>query len=334
MTAKKKETGAARGENDAGKRDEEGVREGGGKKWQGDAEYPSISNRQYLATKRSLKRKEKDNYDKIYLIYCEGKSGWCEAAEHSALFYYYEVAARLGLKNQFFADTLALYDGYEIGYVRIRDMDAAVEMVKRAGLYLGEGRDSQGTFYVELKKPYSEDKVQHYLKREKQRRMDQLAVTPAHNLAPEFYQVLIGLGARVHKTCNAKLDRLTADSLGTKIVGAVDGALRHYHYLTYIEPENIEVIQVEWKKIRQYLKMAIADIRVLSDCKLLKYETCLDFADILEHLVTLTEQAERRAEKKAAKTIERKAKAAQKVAKKAASESEVALEADLEEEEE
>ena len=251
---------------------------------------PHISNKQYQSAKRSLKRKEKDNYSRIYLILCSGDKGWYEMAENSALIYYYEVVKRFGLKNRFFEDALSFYEPYKIGYIRIRSLDDTREWLKKAGMYESEGRDSQRTVYFELKVPISEKQMNRYLEMEKARRVEGMSIMPAHNLSPEMYQLLIGVGQKIHNIMNSRLDRLSADTIGTDVVRLVDKVLERYHHITYFKPSEKARILEKWKEIRIDLYDMITKVKVMADYKLLHYDVCININEVLHRIVKIVEE--------------------------------------------
>ena len=50
-----------------------------------------VSIKDYRRLKRIIKTMEATNYNKIIVATCDGKEGWRDIAEHSALIYYYAV---------------------------------------------------------------------------------------------------------------------------------------------------------------------------------------------------------------------------------------------------
>ena len=251
---------------------------------------PKVTNKQYQSMKRSLKRKEKDNYCRIYLILCSGDKGWYEMAENSALIYYYEVVKRFGLKNRFFEDALSFYEPYTIGYIRIANLDDVREWLKKAGMYESEGRDSQRTVYFELKEPISEKQMKHYLDLEKERRVEGLSIMPAYNLAPEMYQLLIGVGQKIHNIMNSRLDRLSADTIGTDVVRLTDEVLELYHHITYFKPSEKARILKKWETMRADLYDMVTKIKVMGDYKLLAYDVCVSTNEVLHRIIKIVEQ--------------------------------------------
>ncbi|MBR2839839.1 hypothetical protein IKE82_00695 [Candidatus Saccharibacteria bacterium] len=256
-----------------------------------DGFYPIVNHQQYQSSKRSLMRKEKTNYNRLYFIYCQGDQGWLEISEHSALIYFHEIVKRFGLKNKFFADELSFYNRYTIGYLRIQNLDDVRYWLQKAELYQGEGQDSQHTFYFELTKTFPKPTLDHYLAIENERRLTEYSVAPAHNLAPEFYQLLIHLGRRLHHICNNRLDRLTCNTLGIRTITTLDHILISYHHLTYYKPSETKRLLAKWHIIREDLYDLAINIRTFSDFDLLDYEVCISLNEITERLIILAEKS-------------------------------------------
>ena len=253
--------------------------------------FPKVTRSQYRANKKSLIRKEKQNTHRIYLIHCAGEKGWCEAGEHSALFFHYEVVKRLGLGYQFFSDSDDFYAPYEIGYVRIPSIDTACHWVKEAGLYESEGYDSNRTFYIELNKTFSEQEIEDYRAKEARRRLESLSIAPADNLAPEFYQLLINLSGCIHKTCNSGLSQLARNTIGTNIFQNFIDTLRLYHKITSANKKQTADILAAWHQIRINIFETIFEFKAINDAKLIEDRTiCLNIVETLQRSLTLVDR--------------------------------------------
>ena len=249
-----------------------------------------ITPKQYDTAKQNLKQKEKTNDNRIYLIPCSGDKGWHEIAENSALFYYYEIIQRYGLKNKFFEDSLSFQNPYIIGYIRVQDIDNVRIWLKKAKLYQTEGRDSQKTFYFELTKTFSEREIKALQDKEKERRKAMSTITPARNLSPEFYQLLINLGQRIIPTLSRRVPTIIRDTVGGDIVRSITAALEIYHAITELKPSEITALQSNWAKIHQNLHAAILEFKVLSDFKQLNYDACIAINAGLNRLAVIAKQ--------------------------------------------
>ncbi len=247
-----------------------------------------ISIKLYRSLKRKLQRYEADNYDKIYLIPCNGSENWRELAEHSALIYYYEVCEKLNSKAHFYADTLSLYDEYNIGYMRTLKIDNIRRNLKRVGLYKSEAVNDK--FYIfTLNKTFTPNHLAMLKKREEERRAKNLTVIGTNNLNPELHQLIVANATRMHRLCNNHLDKLSSQTIGHDIVCLSDGLLTYYYRLTAIKtttsPYAIQVLG----KMRSNVYSLIFNVRVLGDTKLWDLRTV---TSISESLYTIRDKIE------------------------------------------
>ncbi len=250
--------------------------------------FPEVTRRQYKANKKLLIHKEKQNTHRIYLIHCAGKKGWCEASEHSALFFHYEITKRLGLSYHFFNDTDDFYTPYEIGYVRIPNIDTACHWAKEAGLYANEGYDSNHTFYIELNKNFTEQEIDAYRAKEVKRRLDNLSIAPTDNLSPEFYQLITNISSRIHKICNTRLSHLSRSTIGKDIFTSLISILKLYHKITCLNKKQTPEIITTWNQIRQNLLNIIFNFKVIYDSKLIEDPTaCLNIVEVLQRALNI-----------------------------------------------
>ena len=254
--------------------------------------HSHISIKKYRDIKRNLQALEQTNYDSIIIIPCSGDSGWHEIAEHSALFYYYEVCQKLNLKNNFFADVTSFYDQYEIGYMRTLSPDSIKTNLKRAGLYQSEETKSYYTI-VKLTKSFTKGEIAELKSREHARRLQNLTVEGAINLDPELHQILVSLARRLHKLCNNKLDKLSTITRGAEIVNLADHVLLEYHQITAGARALENLISM-----RKELYHLIFLIKVMGDVKLWDLEICVS---VTEPLVNAKNRVESLIKKQAKK---------------------------------
>ena len=248
----------------------------------------SISIKQYREFKRKLQKYEYQNYNKIYIIPCNGDSDWHELAERSALIYYYEVCPKVNSKTKFSADTLSFYDQYRMGYIRTLGIDHIRNNLKKVGLYQNESSHN-GIHIFTLNKTFTPEYIQELWQKEEARRIKNLTPVDAHNLDPELHQLLVTLSMRLHNLCNNRLDKLSACTNGATIVKLVDALLANYHRLTMLKKNsssgNLELLGAMRKDIYEL----IVQIKVVSDIKLFNFET---IASLSENLYLVRDRIE------------------------------------------
>lgn len=239
-----------------------------------------ISIKQYRNIKINLEEMEKTNFDSIIIIPCSGDAGWHEFAEHSALFYYYDVCKKLHLNHRFFADVMSFYNQYEIGYMRTLSIDNIRANLKRAKLYKSEEVKSFFTIF-KLNKTYSIDEVHALEKMEHERRLENLTVEEAVNLDPELHQILANLAIRLHRLCNGNLDKLSAQTRGIEIVNLIDNLLVEYHQITMMKKLPKPVIAAKFANMRKEVYQLIFLVKVLGEAKLWDLEICISVSEPL-----------------------------------------------------
>ncbi|MBR2855452.1 hypothetical protein IKE99_00710 [Candidatus Saccharibacteria bacterium] len=252
--------------------------------------FPDISNKQFQRLKRSLQSRERMNNNCLYLIPCSGGKGWYEMAENSALIFYYEIAKKKGLNYRFFDDSRSLYDKYEIGYVRLSNLNDLRIWLKESNLYDEEGKIDGMMVYFELKRTFTEKELENYRLVEMKRRTDLLAVEPAKNLAPEFYQLVLSFGSRLHYVCNAKLDKLASNTLGRAATMLIDEVLEAYYQITFLKSSQKARIEEKWVLIRKDLYLLLTKIKVISDFCLLDFRSCISYCSTVRRLIDLAEE--------------------------------------------
>ena len=243
-------------------------------------ENPDISIKEYRNLKRKLKELEQKNCQKIIAIPCSGDQGWYEIAEHSALIYYYEVCQKLDAKNKFLADTRSYYDQYEIGYMRSKGVDVIRERIKQAGLYLSEA-ETNHIYTFNLNAKFSHQKLAALKKREHSRRLDNLTPIQANNLDPELHHLLTTSSARLHRICGSRLDKLSSQVNGARIVVLIDNLLIQYHQTTMLSKHHRKRIQSQLESMRHDIYSLIFEVKILGEAKLWNLELCASVSETL-----------------------------------------------------
>lgn len=239
-----------------------------------------ISIKQYRNIKRNLEEMEATNFDSVIVIPCNGNQDWHEIAEHSALFYYYDVCRKLKLKNKFMADTMSFYNQYQIGYMRSLGVDAIRQNLKKVDLYKAEEKRAHFTIF-KLKKSYTEAEIKELEHAENERRLHNLTVAETNNLDPELHQILTNLAIRLHRICNSRLDRLSSQTIGTDIIRLIDDALEKYHQLTLIRKDNKEKIIDKFHAMRKDIYSILIKVKIIGEAKLWDLELCASISEPL-----------------------------------------------------
>lgn len=240
----------------------------------------NISIRKHRNIKARIKRLEHKNYDTIYCLPCAGDKGWYEIAERSALFYYYGACHTLGIRAKFNADTASFYDQYELGFIRFRGVDSLRENLQKAGMLDDEKRDD-GVYVFKLKYQYSEQEISEMIKREKTRRNRNLATVPTGSLDPHLHQYLVHSSARLHRLCNGRLDKLSSQQNGARIVRLIDNLLLIYYQLAMFEKTPVPQVVTKFEEMRHDIYALIIEVQILSVARLWDAEVCASICETL-----------------------------------------------------
>lgn len=252
-------------------------------------QHPEISMKRYRQYKLKLKSLERANRNAIMMIPCSGSKNWHEMAERSALIYYYEVCKKLKRKVKFFADTMSLYDQYEIGYIRSLGVDTIRENLKKVGLYKSELKEEDLVVF-QLNTEYSKEAIQKLQETEMSRRQKNLAPESTGLLNPTLHQILVRSSNRLHGLCMRRLDKLSSQTNGADIVRLVDGMLENYHQAamlpTKLKPRIIE----KYSEMRKTVYILIIKIRLLGEVGLWDFDMCSSVTELFMQARDLIEQ--------------------------------------------
>lgn len=248
-----------------------------------------LDRNEYRALKRDLIGIETENVGEIILQKCSGKGEWFEMADHSALLYYYYVCQVLKIKNVRFEDDYdSFYEQYKIGRIRTRSADTVRERIKKAEIYSSEHVLNNRLVFV-LKRPLNRDKMKALEKKEVKRRINLNKTVEVAHSDPLFYRNLSELLKRFHRICSNKLDKLSSQTNGARIVTLADGMMADYLHSTDLPETNRKERIEDWKTIRHKVYLLKYEIQILEIAGLWSMEVCLQ---VFEKVMELKKSAE------------------------------------------
>ncbi|MBR3332298.1 hypothetical protein IKG28_01550 [Candidatus Saccharibacteria bacterium] len=218
-----------------------------------------VTPERYKEAKKNLKSLELSNQDKIMLLRYKGTGEWYEIAEHSALFYYYKVCDKLASKPNFENDSDSYYYPYEIGRIRTRNPELIISRVKEAKLYKNTVKKN-GLIIINLNTKFSQDKIAGFLKTEEERREKNRKIIHVEYSDPTLYRMLCLVTERLHKACNNKMNRVTSQTNGARILTKIDHAL--FLYMRFCDKKNAPSSE-EWDEILGDVQSVIYEINIL-----------------------------------------------------------------------
>ena len=242
-----------------------------------DLERLKLERNVYRALKRDLIGMEQENLSEIVMLKCSGEGDWFEMADHSALIYYYMVCQPLKLKNiRFEADYDSYFEQYKIGRIRTRGTDVVRNRLKQAEMYDGE-YVTTGRIFFKLKKALGKDKISMLEKREAKRRMNLNKTVEIKHADPLFYRNLAAMLHKLHIDCSSKLDKLTSQTNGARIVALVDKIMATYLHSTDVPEENLEIRENDWREIRKDIYQMKYEIQILDIAGKWAPDQCIGF---------------------------------------------------------
>lgn len=229
----------------------------------------------YRSLKRDLIGIEEENVSEIILQKCSGRGNWFEIADHSALIYYYYVIQVLKKKGvRFEADYDSFFEQYKIGRIRVRGVDAVRIRIKRAMVY-GREYVTTGRLVFVLNKPLTKEKLKILERREAKRRLNLNKTVEIEHSDPLFYRNLAELSKWLHQICSSRLDKLTSQTNGARIVTLVDGIMTKYLHSTDVPKDKLKAREDDWTEIRRQVYQLKYEIQNIDAIRMWPPEVCL-----------------------------------------------------------
>ncbi len=199
-----------------------------------------VSLKEYRRLKSIVKAMEATNYNQIIVVTCDGKEGWRDISEHSALIYYYAVREKLTSKNKnkFMSDDSSFYTKYDIGYMRTKGLNAVRDNLIKLGLYKSERAESKYIHVFELTRTFTEAELDEYYKKEVQRRLDETLPIDSEVVDPYLWHKMAHLATMLHQKANNNLAKLTGQVNGARIIALADELLKNYLRASDVEKDG------------------------------------------------------------------------------------------------
>lgn len=199
-----------------------------------------VSLKEYRRLKSIVKAMEATNYNQIIVTTCDGKEGWHDIAEHSALIYYYAVREKLSSKNKnkFMSDDSSFYTKYDIGYMRTKGLNAVRDNLIKLGLYKSECAESKYIHIFELTRTFTEAELDEYYQKEVQRRLDETLPIDSKVVDPCLWHKMVHLATILHQKSNNNLPKLTGQVNGARMITLADELLKNYLRASDVEKDG------------------------------------------------------------------------------------------------
>ncbi len=237
-----------------------------------------VSIKEYRQLKRVIKALEATNYDKIIVATCDGKEGWRDIAEHSALIYYYAVREKLSgkRKSKFMSDDSSFYVKYDIGYMRTKGLNAVRDNLIKLGLYKTERVENKYIHIFELTRTFTEKEIDDFHRKEDRRRLDESLPLDPEAIDPYLWCKLTHLATVLHQKANNNLPKLTAEVNGVRMITLADELLKNYLRASDIEKDHNAEVLAFLKTMQADLAELSLEIKVISATKQWDTHLCVN----------------------------------------------------------
>ncbi len=236
-----------------------------------------IDYKTYEMYKRRAINFEEHNYRYIVVIPCEGNEDWCEMCEYSALYYKYLVCEPHGTPVTMSDDLDSFYLKYEIGKVRTRGFDVVRRRLQKTGMYASE-QQKDDCMVFEMKQKVSQAQREKLLKEEITRQDEVNSIVKVQFVSPAFYQQAVLAAKRLHQVCRRRLDKISRDMNGSRMIGLMDGVLVKYFLICEKNLTDPEEIEKELKPLRDDINLLLIELQVLAALKLWPRELSMSVA--------------------------------------------------------
>lgn len=237
-----------------------------------------VERKEYDRLKRRAIKFEEKNRQYILVIPCDGKMGWCEMSEHSALMYKYMVCAPLGVPVTMADDFDSFYIQYDIGRIRTRGFDTVRNRLKKIGLYKDEQVKDRCVIF-QLKKVLTEKDLERLKKEEVTRQITANNIIKVTFLDPALYQKLIEVATRLHRVCHRRMDKVSSATNGERMVKLTDKTIRTYYKMAECGKNRPEELLPYWQEMRQLIHELLIELQIVAGLRLWTRENCMKIGE-------------------------------------------------------
>lgn len=249
-----------------------------------DPEIGNISRSEYESYKKRALDFEAKNRRFIVVVPCSGRAGWCEIPDNSALLYKYAVCEPIGVEATIAGDYDSFYSQYRIGKCKTRGFEAVRRRIKDAGLFMDEQKKGK-CLIVCLNKTFTKQEIDKFEAKEILHRATANKIVDAKPVDPVLYQKILQLATRLHKVCNRRMDRLTSETNGKRMVMLMDAMMREYVVRSTGEAMTKEEELKMWNKLRGDARAILIELQIVAGMGLWKANDCLSIGGELTEII-------------------------------------------------
>lgn len=223
---------------------------------------------------------EKRNRSRIVVFASTG--GWYKIGGRSALFYYYDVAPRLGETPKLQSDR-DFYSRFENGVISIRDLEKLSKKLSILGITMDKDHSSAKMIVYNLSKAYTEEDIARLQDVEQVKHEEYNKIIGLKDAWPKYYTILRQTFKRVYEFVR-KSDTTMRDAVGVKMVDNMAEAIELYYKYTREDIDRVAFLsQSEYR-----IQLVIDGITMLTELQVAPLDfsirLCKDLADAMASL--------------------------------------------------
>ena len=242
-----------------------------------------ITRREHDKLRRRAIAFERNNSRFILLIPCDGGKGWYEMGNRSALLYKYEVCNRIGVEVEIKDDYDTFFNQFDEGRIRTQYLDTVRDNIKQAQMYKDETKRDNCLIF-KLGKSYSDQEIAAIVEEEKRHQAQLNEIVKVKVIDPVVMVKLTELSGRLHRLCLRKMDKVSRDTNGVRIVGTCDEAIKIYYQMASAPSTEKEAVLAWWGKLREKVFDLRVELQLIVDLKIWKRDKVVAMGEMLAEL--------------------------------------------------
>lgn len=236
---------------------------------EGEKSPVMITRREHDKLRRRAVAFERENRRFVLLIPCDGGKGWYEMGDRSALLYKYEVCDKIGVEVIIKDDYDTFFNQFDAGRIRTQHITTVRDNLKRAKMYRKETERDHCVIF-ELAKTYTEKEIEAIAEIEKRQQAQQNEIVKVKVIDPVIMTKIIELSARLHRLCLRKMDKVSRDTNGRRIVAQCDEIIINYYRMSGKQNLDLSGTLAEWQKLREGVHSLMIEMQLIVDLKIWK----------------------------------------------------------------
>jgi len=228
-----------------------------------------ISRKEHDRLRRRAIAFERNNAQFILLIPCDGGKGWYEMGNQSALFYKYAVCDKIGVDVVVKDDFDSFFNQFDLGRVRTQHIETVRDNLKRAKMYKDE-IEKDNSIIFKFPKAFSDKQIAEIIEDEKRHQAQINEIVKVKLIDPAVMATLTEISARLHRLCLRRMDKVSRDTNGKRVVERCDKAIAKYYQMADTLGASGAEILAMWQDLRAEVHRLLIELQIIVDLKIWK----------------------------------------------------------------